>query len=556
MVERWLLFSSHSEQKTPPELQLTSEKSLVGAVTMNPLAWTADEAQAHMSRRLVFAMLALGYFTYLFIRRRIQSQADQAFAAQHGCLPMQTKFPSKWPFALDILKKQYDALPSKRLLAFQSQYFDKIGPNMELKLFGAAGYMTTDPKNIESLLSTNFEDWGLGSRVGGLFPLLGQGIFTQDGRAWKHSREILRRQFARIQYQNLKVFDEHIEELVSGLSAAAGEGKDTIVDMQPFFFRFTLSTTTDLIFGEPLGTLGEDVREKFSSNFDYASLISAIRLRLADFHWLHRSSKYSEACNVVKKYADHFVSQALACRDREGEEAASERYPFILDLYKDLNDTALVRDQLVNVLIAGRDTTACLMSWTFFMLVRHPESLQRLRDEIAAALPDGQPLTRALLPKIPYLRYVLNETLRLYPQIPVNVRVAVKTTFLPSGGGPDGTSPVLMPKGTGVGYSVYHMHRRMSLYGENANEFCPERWESTDLERKVGWGFLAFHGGPRLCLGKDFALSEASYGIIKIIQTFPGLRLPPSIEKLPTGQETQNLTLVVSSAEGCKVVLR
>lgn len=55
---------------------------------------------------------------------------------------------------------------------------------------------------------------------------------------------------------------------------------------------------------------------------------------------------------------------------------------------------------------------------------------------------------------------------------------------------------------------------------------------------------------------EDFALSEASYGIIKIIQTFPDLRLPPSIEKLPTGQETQNLTLVVSSAEGCKVLLR
>jgi len=70
---------------------------------------------------------------------------------------METTLPSDWPFALDILKKQYDALPSQRVLAFQSQYFDEIGPNMRLGLFGQEGYMTTDPKNIESILSTRFE---------------------------------------------------------------------------------------------------------------------------------------------------------------------------------------------------------------------------------------------------------------------------------------------------------------------------------------------------------------------------------------------------------------
>lgn len=70
---------------------------------------------------------------------------------------METTLPYSWPFALDVLKKQYDAIPSQRLLAFQSQYFDKIGPNMRLGLFGQDGYMTTDPKNIEAILSTYFE---------------------------------------------------------------------------------------------------------------------------------------------------------------------------------------------------------------------------------------------------------------------------------------------------------------------------------------------------------------------------------------------------------------
>lgn len=513
--------------------------------------WSTIIGEAGLTPRLVFATLAAGYFIFLYFQRRRLFQADKAFGEQHGCLPMETKLPYKWPFALDILKRQYDALPSQRLLAFQSQYFDKMGPNMLLMLFGQVGYMTTDPKNIESILSTHFEDWGLGSRRGGLYPLLGEGIFTQDGRPWKHSRELLRRQFVRIQYQNLKVFDEHVNDLIAGLSSSG----DGIVDLQPYFFRFTLATTTDLIFGEPVRTIGDDVQDTFSNNFDYASLISAIRLRLADFHWLYKTKKFRNACGVVKKYANHFVSQALEDKKQHGEDATSGRHAFIHDLYEDLKDPALVRDQLVNVLIAGRDTTACLMSWTFFLLVRHPAVLDRLRREISAVVPETEDLTRSHIAKISYLKCVLNETLRLYPQLPVNIRVALKTTFLPSGGGPTGTSPVLIRRGTGVGYSVYHMHRMTSLYGPNANEFHPERWENTDLEKKVGWGFMPFHGGPRICLGKDFALMEASYGIVKIIQTFPNLRLPPEIQKERTGQEKQNLTIVVASADGCKVLL-
>lgn len=98
------------------------------------------------------------------------------------------------------------------------------------------------------------------------------------------------------------------------------------------------------------------------------------------------------------------------------------------------------------------------------------------------------------------LRLTIYVALRLYPQLPINVRFALKTTLLPVGGGPDGESPVLIPRGAGVGYSVYHMHRRKSIYGEDANEFRPQRWENSKLDH-IGFGFMPFHGGPRICLG-------------------------------------------------------
>ena len=98
------------------------------------------------------------------------------------------------------------------------------------------------------------------------------------------------------------------------------------------------------------------------------------------------------------------------------------------------------------------------------------------------------------------------------------------------------------------------MHRSKELYGEDANEFRPERWEGPEL-KNIGCGFMPFHGGPRICLGKDFALTEASYGIVRLLQTYPNLRIAPDVPNVPSGQEKQIITFVVASMEGCKVLL-
>jgi cytochrome P450 len=95
--------------------------------------------------------------------------------------------------------------------------------------------------------------------------------------------------------------------------------------------------------------------------------------------------------------------------------------------------------------------------------------------------------------------------LRLYPPVPVNTRTALRTTVLPTGGGPDRKSPVLIPKGTAVAFSVYTLHRRPDLYGMDAELFRPERWDE-DMplghnDTTAKWGYLPFNGGPRICLG-------------------------------------------------------
>jgi cytochrome P450 len=139
--------------------------------------------------------------------------------------------------------------------------------------------------------------------------------------------------------------------------------------------------------------------------------------------------------------------------------------------------------------------------------------------------------------------------------VPLNNREAVKTTILPTGGGPDGHSPILVRKGELVVFSQYVNSRRRNIYGPDADDFRPERWESGEL-RNIGYAYFPFNGGPRQCLGEDFALMEVSYTMIRLLQKFSIIKLPEGEKVEPVGMEKQRLTLVLLSAEGCKVTVQ
>lgn len=167
-------------------------------------------------------------------------------------------------------------------------------------------------------------------------------------------------------------------------------------------------------------------------------------------------------------------------------------------------------------MVAGRDTTAALLGWCWLRLAIHPSIFTKLRTTILKDFsPDTQP-TFSQLKSCRYLQHFIQEVLRLHPTVPVNNRFAVRNTTLPLGGGPDGKSPVAIRKGQTVIFSVYLMQRRKDLFGEDAEVFRPERWE----QRVPAWHYLPFLGGPRICLGQQFALTEAAFSIVRVMQEF------------------------------------
>lgn len=202
-------------------------------------------------------------------------------------------------------------------------------------------------------------------------------------------------------------------------------------------------------------------------------------------------------------FIDDIVNRAFANRAEilaEKGRNPSSRYVFLHQLMTQTDDKVQIRSELLNILLAGRDTTASLLTNLWHTLSRRPDIWAALSTEVAAL--NGEAPTYEQIKEMKYLRAVINESLRLYPQVPGNGREAVNDTYIPVGGGKDGKSPVFIPKGSSVSWSLYTMHRRKDFYGPDAEEFKPERWLG-EKGLRPGWEFLPFNGGPRVCIGRE-----------------------------------------------------
>ncbi len=471
---------------------------------------------------LALAWASVAFAIYKVVSSVLLSRHHAAEARRLGCKPAPMAH-SKLPLGISNIMRFVEA---DKEMAIPNEFIkirEEVGlQTHQFRTLGETGYGTSDPKNIQALLATQFHDFELGPlRKGSTGTLLGSGIFTQDGAEWAHSRALLRPQFARDQISDLNLEEGHIQNMIKALETDQ-QGWTREVDLQTLFFRLTLDSASEFLFGESTGTQlaalsgtmpdsvkGNPLDEKqFAHAFDQSQRIISQRLRLMHLYWLYTPKEYGVCCAQAHEFVDHFVRKALdqGRREKETEKGdnGKEKYVFLKELATQTQDPLELRYQLLNILLAGRDTTASLLGWVFYLLVRDPIRFEKLRAVILeefGSYSSPHDLTFAKLKGCQYLQFVINETLRLYPVVPANGRRANKDTTLPRGGGPDGQSPIYVKKHEQVGYSVHVMHHRKDLWGEDAEEFRPERWEG----RKTDWSYLPFNGGPRICIGRKSA---------------------------------------------------
>lgn len=229
---------------------------------------------------------------------------------------------------------------------------------------------------------------------------------------------------------------------------------------------------------------------------------------------------------TTEEFLQPYIEAALRLSPAELEAKQAKTDNFLYALARYTRDRKVLRDQLTSLLLAGRDTTSSAMSFLFLELARNPRVFNKLKDEIRETCGDRPP-TYQQVKAMKYMTAAINETLRLYPSVPFNVRSALHDTTLPRGGGPDGLEPIAIQAGCPIGYSTIVMHRRRDLYPPISETFpydpldwVPERWYTWTPKP---WQFIPFNGGPRICIGQQFAMVEMGYTITRILQEFDSL---------------------------------
>ncbi|KAF2273893.1 cytochrome P450 [Westerdykella ornata] len=454
----------------------------------------------------VWKMLSQAYTTF-----RVSSLGARA--------PVRTTY---LPYGIDML---YSLL--SRVLRDEAHefWFDTM------KKYGRGGYtveagtgerviLTAEPENIKAVLATQFKEYGKGEQFHkDWFDFLGNGIFAVDGTLWHNSRQLIRPQFVKDRLSDLEIFEEHVQVLMRKL-----EG--TEVDMLDMFFRYTLDAATHFLLGESVDSLNHP-QTAFADAFFNVQRVQSIIARVGPLNWLvpRKRMGFYDSLKVLNDFVNVYVDKTLSLSPAELEKKTShdEGYTFLHAIAGFTRDRSLLRDQLVSILLAGRDTTACTLSWVIYHLSVEPAITAKLRAEIIQTVGLQRTPTYDDLKNMKYLQHILNEILRLYPVVPFNVRCALKDTTLPVGGGPDGSQPVGIPKGTVIGYSTLVMQRRPDLYPPpesgfpDINKFVPERWD--DWTPK-SWTYIPFNGGPRICIGQQFALTEMGYTVVRLLQRF------------------------------------
>ncbi|KAF9885591.1 hypothetical protein FE257_012797 [Aspergillus nanangensis] len=448
-------------------------------------------------------------------------------------------YPGRDPFGISTLLEALNAdreklLPelAERRIDLLSQKRNRYVSTFRVRQAGRENFFTTDPKNIQALLATQFNDFVLGDmRRNVAKPLVGNGIFTTDGEAWSHSRALLRPQFTRIQMNNLGMEERHVQNAMRAIPMGADRWTPA-VDIQTIFFRLTLDSSTEFLFGtscdSQVAALEHGVGQEsdgFRQSFDQAQWYLAQRLRFEKLYWLVNGKGFHNCISKVHEFVDHYVHSVLKERQEEkhaNPNETSQQYVFLKALAAETQDPLKLRYESLNVLLAGRDTTASLLSWAVLLLARNPHIFQRLRKDIIdrfGTYDHPSNLDFGSLKACHYLQHFLQETLRLYPVVPFNRRCANKDTTLPSGGGEDGNSPIYLKKGQPVLYSNYVLQRRKDIWGDDADTFNPDRWYG----RRVTWEFVPFNGGPRTCIGQQFALIKTSYVLVRLLQRFDAI---------------------------------
>ncbi|KAI7852169.1 cytochrome P450 [Circinella umbellata] len=388
--------------------------------------------------------------------------------------------------------------------------------------------ITINPKNVEHILKDNFSNYVKGPQLDGATQeLFGHGIFNANGEQWKYQRKTASLVFNVKNFRDdfSRVFIKEIEYMSKNIfDKACAEG--TPVDFHDIMFKFTLDSFILLGFGVELNALASQDKVPFAASFDICQMNSFQRFVNPAWRITEALQKVllpwkmsiQDHLNVVDSFANEVIDRRRAQMENgEVHTDLLSRFMNASNQFGEPLNNKELRDMILNFVIAGRDTTAQALSWTFYNLCNNPRIEYKLLEEIKEHITDEMENDPAVLyeaiKNMKYAHAVLYEVLRLHPSVPNNQKYALNDDIWP-----DGTQ---IKKGDYVMWSPWAQGRNEQVW-KNAKQFQPERWIAEDgsLRRESQGQWPAFHGGPRVCLGQNLATLEAIIAIIFFVKRY------------------------------------
>ncbi|KAM7505020.1 hypothetical protein LguiB_003924 [Lonicera macranthoides] len=470
-------------------------------------------------------------------------------------------------------------------------WFLEHGSVYKLAFGPKAFVVVSDPIVARHILRENAFSYDKGVLADILEPIMGKGLIPADLDTWKLRRRghpelqqwvaavgcgtvvvVIAPGFHSLYLETMvKLFTECSERTILKFEKLLEGGKAIELDLEAEFSSLALDIIGLGVFNYDFGSVTKEspvIKAVYGTLFEaeHRSTFYIPYWKVPLARWLvPRQRKFRNDLKVINDCLDGLIRNAKETRQETDVEKLQQRdylnlkdaslLRFLVDMRGADVDDRQLRDDLMTMLIAGHETTAAVLTWATFLLAQHPAKMMKAQLEIDSVLGQGR-TTFESLKKLEYLRLIVVETLRLYPQPPLLIRRALRPDSLPGGymGNKDGYA---IPEGTDIFISVYNLHRS-PYFWDKPDDFEPERflvekksegiegWAGFDPSRSPGalypneiisdFAFLPFGGGPRKCVGDQFALMESTVALAMLLQKFDvELKGTPESVELVTG---------------------
>ncbi len=374
-------------------------------------------------------------------------------------------------------------------------------------------FLLNRPETIQHVLLDNYRNYTKDTiQYNSLREITGEGLLTSDSELWLRQRRLEQPAFARSRLASLdQVVIPAVEKMMAGWDSPARGGE--AIDVDGEMMRMALEVVGKALFSIDLSGESQRLTGAVLTALDH--LVQRLRnpVVLPGVVLTPRRARFQAAIATLdltiydliagrrerSDPGDDLLGMLLKARDSETGAPMSERQ---------------VRDEVITILIAGHETVASALTWTWYLLAKNPQAWQRLHDEAVGALHGASPTT-ADLARLPYTRQVFDEALRLYPPAWIITRKAIAADRLGEFETPPGALMIISP------YTI----QRHPAYWEDPDAFRPERFDG-DEARRPRFAYIPFGGGPRLCIGNNFALIEAQLVLAAVAQRYRLAVLP------------------------------